>query len=100
MQLILYVGVGDGVELMVNLRYHVYGIYRYTKRIISNCNDLLLVQLLEECTAKLGLVSAARRLYLSDGTLIREFSQIMKNSDVYVSCGDTFKDPFGKFKGA
>ena len=56
-------------------------------------------QLLELCTEKLHLVSAARKVYLSDGTLVRDFSQINKNDDIYISCGEPFKDPFGKYFG-
>ncbi|XP_028410798.1 doublecortin domain-containing protein 1-like isoform X3 [Dendronephthya gigantea] len=57
-----------------------------------------LKQLLELCTTKLHLVSAARKAFLSDGTLIRDIHQIMKNADIYVSCGEPFKDPFEKEK--
>lgn len=56
-------------------------------------------QLLEICTAKLHLVTAARKAFLSDGVLVKEFHQIPKNADIYISCGEPFKNPFGKYIG-
>jgi hypothetical protein len=57
------------------------------------------IQILELCTAKLHLVTAARKVFLSDGTLVKDFHQINKNADIYISCGERFKDPFGKYIG-
>ncbi|XP_031565530.1 doublecortin domain-containing protein 1-like isoform X2 [Actinia tenebrosa] len=57
-----------------------------------------LLQLLDNCTLKLGLVSAARKLFFSDGTLITDSRLIEKDDDVYVSCGEAFKDPYSTLK--
>ena len=59
----------------------------------------LFSQLLDTCTDKLGLVSAARKLFLSDGTLVTHPRQLPKDVDVYVSCGEAFRDPFAAIRG-
>ena len=48
-------------------------------------------QLMDECTRKLGLQSAARRLFLSDGTEVVDPVQLPKNCHVYVSKGEPFR---------
>nr|XP_058965970.1 doublecortin domain-containing protein 1-like [Pocillopora verrucosa] len=53
-----------------------------------------LAQLLDACTDKLGLVSAARKLFLSDGTPVTHPRQLSRDVDVYVSCGEAFRDPY------
>ena len=37
---------------------------------------------------------AARRIFLENGDEIKHESQFIKNSLVYVSCGEEFEDPF------
>lgn len=56
-------------------------------------------QLLDACTDKLGLVSAARKLFLSDGTQVTHPRQLPRDVDVYVSCGEGFRDPFAAIQG-
>ncbi|ELU06637.1 hypothetical protein CAPTEDRAFT_220130 [Capitella teleta] len=50
--------------------------------------------LLENCTDKLGLSSAARRIFLDDGTEVFTSKEIPRDSEVFISCGESFKDPF------
>lgn len=57
------------------------------------------MQLLDACTEKLGLVSAARKLFLSDGTPVAHASQLPRDVDVYVSCGEAFRDPYTTVRG-
>lgn len=57
-----------------------------------------LKQLLDTCTEKLGLVSAARKLFLSDGTLVTQANQLPRDVDVYVSCGEAFRDPYATIR--
>ncbi|XP_020620493.1 uncharacterized protein LOC110058236 [Orbicella faveolata] len=57
-----------------------------------------LQQLLDACTDKLGLVSAARKLFLSDGTQVIHPRQLPREVDVYVSCGEAFRDPFAAIR--
>ncbi|XP_057604238.1 doublecortin domain-containing protein 1 [Hippopotamus amphibius kiboko] len=54
--------------------------------------------LLEECTEKLNLNMAARRVFLADGTEALEPEDIPREADVYVSMGEPFLDPFKKIK--
>ncbi|XP_070623715.1 doublecortin domain-containing protein 1 isoform X4 [Bos indicus] len=54
--------------------------------------------LLEECTEKLNLNTAARRVFLADGTEALEPEDIPREADVYVSTGESFLDPFKKIK--
>ncbi|XP_071074231.1 doublecortin domain-containing protein 1 isoform X2 [Dasypus novemcinctus] len=54
--------------------------------------------LLEECTEKLKLNMAARRVFLADGTEALEPKDIPHEADVYVSTGEPFLDPFKKIK--
>jgi len=53
-----------------------------------------LFQLLEACTVKLGLNGAARRLFLEDGTEIYETNEVPRDGEIYVSNGESFKNPF------
>ncbi|KXJ16593.1 Doublecortin domain-containing protein 1 [Exaiptasia diaphana] len=57
-----------------------------------------MLQLLDACTDKLGLISAARKLFFSDGTPVVDVRQIERDADVYVSCGEAFKDPYAAMK--
>ena len=41
----------------------------------------------------MNLPSAARKLFLADGTLVTKTTKLPTNCDVYVSCGEKFKDP-------
>ncbi|EPQ11953.1 Doublecortin domain-containing protein 1 [Myotis brandtii] len=54
--------------------------------------------LLEECTEKLHLNMAARRVFLADGSEALEPEDIPHEADVYVSMGEPFLDPFKKIK--
>ena len=54
-------------------------------------------KLLEVCTEKLSLGSAARRLFLDDGSEVFTPREIPRDADVFISMGEGFKDPF---KGA
>ncbi|KAM5248426.1 LOW QUALITY PROTEIN: doublecortin domain-containing protein 1 [Ctenodactylus gundi] len=55
--------------------------------------------LLEECTDKLNLNMAARRVFLADGSEALKPEDIPREADVYVSTGEPFSDPFKKIKG-
>ncbi|XP_020940949.1 uncharacterized protein LOC100517025 isoform X4 [Sus scrofa] len=54
--------------------------------------------LLKECTEKLNLNMAARRVFLADGTEALKPEDIPHEADVYVSTGEPFLDPFKKIK--
>ena len=41
---------------------------------------------------------AARRVFLENGDEIKDESQFFRNTEVYVSCGEDFRDPFLKTK--
>ncbi|XP_064168071.1 doublecortin domain-containing protein 1-like isoform X2 [Anguilla rostrata] len=49
--------------------------------------------LLEECTSKLKMASAARRLFLEDGREASRGEDVPKDAHVYVSGGEAFLDP-------
>jgi len=51
------------------------------------------LQLLEECTDKLGLHKAARRLFLDDGREVLSEEDIERDAEVYVSTGEPFRNP-------
>ncbi|CAH1787762.1 unnamed protein product [Owenia fusiformis] len=53
-----------------------------------------LKQLLEMCTDKLGLGSAARRCFLDDGSEVFQGADIPREADVYISMGENFKNPY------
>ncbi|KAJ8344184.1 hypothetical protein SKAU_G00315130 [Synaphobranchus kaupii] len=55
--------------------------------------------LLEECTSKLKLVSAARRIFLEDGREVSRSEDIPKDADVYISSGEAFQDPREEMRG-
>ena len=44
-------------------------------------------------------MSAARKLFLSDGTQVTHPRQLPREVDVYVSCGEAFRDPFAAIRG-
>lgn len=50
------------------------------------------------CTERLGLGFAARRVFLEDGKEISEAYEIPPDSEVYVSAGENFKDPYKSIK--
>ncbi|XP_054998533.1 doublecortin domain-containing protein 1 [Sorex araneus] len=54
--------------------------------------------LLQECTEKLNLNMAARRVFLADGTEALEPEDIPHEADIYVSTGEPFLNPFKKMK--
>ncbi|KAM6465429.1 doublecortin domain-containing protein 1 isoform 1-T1 [Liasis olivaceus] len=54
--------------------------------------------LLEECTEKLKLNMAARRIFLADGTEVLNAIDIPHDADVYISTGEPFSNPFKKIK--
>ena len=49
-------------------------------------------------TDKLGLPSAGRRVFLDDGTEVFTPREIYRDSEVYISCGEPFKDPLKPVK--
>ncbi|XP_012875003.1 PREDICTED: doublecortin domain-containing protein 1 [Dipodomys ordii] len=55
--------------------------------------------LLEECTDKLNLNTAARRVFLADGKEALKPEDVPQEADVYVSTGEPFIDPHRKIKG-
>ena len=55
--------------------------------------------MLEVCTDKLGLPNAGRRVFLDDGTEVFTPREIPRDSEVFVSMGEAFKDPFKGVKG-
>lgn len=57
------------------------------------------IQLLEECTAKLKLNRAARRVFLADGTEALDAGDIPHDADIYISTGEPFSNPLTKIKG-
>ncbi|KAK1159658.1 hypothetical protein AOXY_G21032 [Acipenser oxyrinchus oxyrinchus] len=54
--------------------------------------------LLEECTVKLNLNTAARRVFLLSGEEAHEPKDIPHDAEVYISTGEPFVDPFKKIK--
>nr|XP_033784449.1 doublecortin domain-containing protein 1 isoform X2 [Geotrypetes seraphini] len=54
--------------------------------------------LLEDCTEKLKLHRAAKRVFLADGTEALEPKDIPHDADIYVSTGEPFLDPFKNIK--
>ncbi|PAA59223.1 hypothetical protein BOX15_Mlig002406g1 [Macrostomum lignano] len=50
-------------------------------------------KLLEQCTKKLRLSSAARKLFLSSGKEVPRTATIPRGTEIYVSVGEAFKDP-------
>lgn len=53
---------------------------------------------LEIATRSLGFDRAARRIFLENGDEIKKESQLLKDTIVYVSCGEDFRDPFLRTK--
>ncbi|XP_033106112.1 doublecortin domain-containing protein 1-like [Anneissia japonica] len=54
---------------------------------------------LEACTLKLGLLTAARKVYLPDGSEVKDGKMIARDAEVYISCGEPFKDPYASVTG-
>ncbi|XP_071830359.1 doublecortin domain-containing protein 1-like [Apostichopus japonicus] len=54
---------------------------------------------LEYCTLKLDLKFAARRMFLIDGTELKTAEEIPKDAEIFISCGEPFKDPVASAKG-
>ncbi|XP_063293606.1 doublecortin domain-containing protein 1-like [Pelobates fuscus] len=54
--------------------------------------------LLERCTVKLKLNMAARRIFLADGEEVFEPKDIAHDTDIYISTGESFIDPFKSVK--
>ncbi|CAB1313519.1 unnamed protein product [Coregonus sp. 'balchen'] len=55
--------------------------------------------LLEECTSKLKLNSAARRIFLSDGIEVFLAEDLANDSEVFVSMGEAFLEPQREIRG-
>lgn len=49
-------------------------------------------------TDKLSLPSAGRRIFRADGSEAFTANDLSRDVDVYISCGENFKDPFLKVK--
>ncbi|XP_078539864.1 doublecortin domain-containing protein 1 [Lissotriton helveticus] len=69
-----------------------------TRNLSAKVTASTINRLLEECTSKLNLNMAARRVFLEDGTEALEPKDIPHDADVYVSMGEPFLDPFKKIK--
>ncbi|GFN87696.1 synembryn-a [Plakobranchus ocellatus] len=54
--------------------------------------------LLEFATDKLGLPFAGRRVFLEDGAEVFQGKDIPPDSDIYISMGEKFRDPFSSTK--
>ncbi len=52
------------------------------------------LQMMEMCTDKLRMSGAARRVFLDDGTEVFSAQEIPRDSDVFLSMGEPFRDPF------
>ena len=50
------------------------------------------------CTEKLNLPFAARRVFLEEGVEIFEAEDIPIDGEVYISCGEKYKDPYSSLK--
>lgn len=61
--------------------------------------NALLPQLLEDCTLKLRLNSAARRVFLADGMEAHTPEDIPQDADVFISTGEAFVDPLAEIRG-
>lgn len=48
---------------------------------------------MEACTEKLGLNSAARRVFLEDGREVLDERDLRRDDVVFISSGEPFKDP-------
>ena len=57
------------------------------------CVCVCVSQLLEECTEKLGLNKAARRLFLDSGREVLSEDDLERDVEVYVSTGEPFRNP-------
>ncbi|KAI8489574.1 hypothetical protein Bbelb_327410 [Branchiostoma belcheri] len=55
-------------------------------------------ELLEMCTIKLGLLSAARRVFLTDGREAFSPKDIPREAEVYISQGEPYRDPYKPVK--
>ncbi|CAH1258969.1 DCDC1 [Branchiostoma lanceolatum] len=55
-------------------------------------------ELLEMCTIKLSLLSAARRVFLSDGREAFTPKDIPREAEVFISQGEPYKDPYKPVK--
>ncbi|XP_075783900.1 doublecortin domain-containing protein 1 isoform X4 [Pelodiscus sinensis] len=69
-----------------------------TRSIFSKVAVPSIKLLLEECTEKLNLNMAARRVFLADGTEALEPKDIPHDADIYISTGEPFLNPFKKIK--
>uniref|UniRef100_A0A8C3W333 Doublecortin domain containing 1 n=1 Tax=Catagonus wagneri TaxID=51154 RepID=A0A8C3W333_9CETA len=69
-----------------------------SKTVFAKITVPTITLLLEECTEKLNLNMAARRVFLADGTEALKPEDIPHEADVYVSTGEPFLDPFKKIK--
>ena len=54
--------------------------------------------MLEYCTDKLNLPFAARRVFLEDGVEVFTEKDIPVDSEVYISTGENYKDPYATTK--
>uniref|UniRef100_M3XHG7 Doublecortin domain-containing protein n=1 Tax=Latimeria chalumnae TaxID=7897 RepID=M3XHG7_LATCH len=69
-----------------------------TRSVFSKIAASNIKMLLEESTEKLKLNTAARRVFLGNGTEAFEPKDIPHDSDVYISTGESFLDPFKKIQ--
>ncbi|KAM8812686.1 doublecortin domain-containing protein 1 [Rhynchonycteris naso] len=69
-----------------------------SRTVFAKVTEPTITLLLEACTEKLHLNRAARRVFLADGAEALEPEDIPHESDVYVSMGEPFLDPFKNIK--
>ncbi|XP_062517210.1 doublecortin domain-containing protein 1-like [Corticium candelabrum] len=82
---------------IVCINAHKNGSHDMPVKVTSRAN---MTQLLEECTSRLGLTLSAKRLFLSDGTEVKDVYDLKKDENVYVSSGQPFRDPLQAGKGS
>ncbi|MGH0174652.1 UNVERIFIED_CONTAM: hypothetical protein FKN15_076627 [Acipenser sinensis] len=78
----------------VFLKFCIYS----TVHVYESIDFLSKLELLEECTMKLNLNTAARRVFLLSGEEAHEPKDIPHDAEVYISTGEPFVDPFKKIK--
>lgn len=78
------------LSLMANLSKYL--------NLLNNVHVHFSFQFLECCTDKLGLPFAARRVFLEGGEEIFDAEDIPLDGEVYVSCGENYKDPLANVK--
>ncbi|XP_069479642.1 doublecortin domain-containing protein 1 isoform X2 [Ambystoma mexicanum] len=79
---------------VIRVRAYKNGTISAPVRVAASTMRMLLLQ----CTVKLNLNMAARRVFLEDGTEALEPKDMPHDSDVYISSGEPFLDPCKRIK--